>query len=123
MNKTLKRLLIMLLIAAVFLPSSGCLAYRTGSSNDIVYGIDEGGWIWDTYKIYLKYDQGVAGDSTATGVYTVDPANSEVIKKLKAAEASGEKVKIIYQEHLWGEFWKYDGNTVIIDVQPAGTGS
>jgi|GEM_PF-3473604 hypothetical protein len=54
--------------------------------------------------------------SEFSGVCTVDPDNTKVIEQLRKAKASGEKFKVIYEEHAFGEPWKYASKTVIIDI-------
>lgn len=113
---------IVLVIFLISLLGSGCISKGTGDSTDTIYGMEYSGLLFPTYKIWLTHDQGLMGNQntkTFDGTYTVDPDNTELVKKLEDAKKTGAKVKITYEEHVFGEFWKYEGTTVITDVQPA----
>lgn len=118
MNKILNLGLIVLVTIFLALSGSGCLSKEQGDSADVVYGMEYSGLIWKTWKVYLAQDQLIkpGTGSDFAGVYTVDPANTKIIEELKEAKASGEKVKVVYEEHAFGEPWKYASKTVIIDV-------
>lgn len=117
MNKKLS--ILILLIFAISIASSGCIETGKGVSTDTIYGIEYDGLIWKTYSVWLTNDHPTKEYSA---IYTVSADDGVLVQKLQEAKASGKKVTIHYRNELFIlPPWEYTSSAVAIieDVEIA----
>lgn len=106
----MKKYIILSLILVTLLATSGCIETGKHSATDTIFSVGSEGLIWRTPVVYLTNDH---PSGTYSAIYTVDPNNPSLIKKLEEAKTSGQKVTIAYRtEFLYFPPWQYTSNSI-----------
>lgn len=121
MKLTKNSVLIMTVLIMLVLSVSGCLVSGRGISKDTIYGIEEDGYFWKTWSVWLTNDHpsGEPGkDNYYSAIYSVPKDNKELIKKIQAVAGTNKTMIIHYENHGFAPPWEYSSDVVITDIEP-----
>ena len=116
-----KSVLAVAILALLVLSTSGCIVKGKGISKDTIYGIEEDGYVWKTWNVWLTNDHpsGKPGDTGYySAIYSVSKDNKYLVEKIQELAGTNKTVIIYYENHMFVFPWEYSSDVVITDIKP-----
>jgi len=116
-----KQILVAAILMILVLSTSGCLVKGKGMAKDTIHSMEEDGFFWKTWSVWLTNDHpsgkpGEAGYYSA--IYSVPKDNKDLIKRIQEVAGTNKTMIIYYENHMFVFPWEYSSDVVITDIKP-----